>query len=149
MLTMSDGSVTLQIWDTTGQEQYRALSPMYYRAAQVAIVCYDITNLQSLLPPRKTICIIVAPTKVDLANARTVPARAARDIAMSKGAAAYLECSAKSGQGIVEGFTKAAELIAACGISTSRAYAEDKPPQIEKADCCHAALAQRSVDSHE
>jgi small GTP-binding protein len=39
MLATPTGSVTLQIWDTAGQEQYRSLSPMYYRAAQVAIFC--------------------------------------------------------------------------------------------------------------
>jgi small GTP-binding protein len=86
MLSTPNGSVTLQIWDTAGQEQYRSLSPMYYRAAQVAILCYDITSVPSFdaisdwireLDDRagKSIQIIVAATKTDLAAAWTVPVR--------------------------------------------------------------------------
>lgn len=36
-----------QIWDTAGQEKYRALAPMYFRGAAAAIVVYDITKESS------------------------------------------------------------------------------------------------------
>lgn len=39
--------VTIQIWDTAGQEKYRSLGPIYYRKAQAAIVVYDISNQNS------------------------------------------------------------------------------------------------------
>src|SRR3990167_8961529 len=32
------------IWDTSGQERYRSLCPMYYRDADVVLICYDIAN---------------------------------------------------------------------------------------------------------
>nr|DAD36826.1 TPA_asm: hypothetical protein HUJ06_007467 [Nelumbo nucifera] len=40
-------TVKFEIWDTTGQERYAALAPLYYRRAVVAVVVYDITNPQS------------------------------------------------------------------------------------------------------
>lgn len=37
-------TLELDIWDTGGQERYRALLPLYYREATVAIICYDVTS---------------------------------------------------------------------------------------------------------
>ena len=34
--------VKLHIWDTSGQERFRAMTNLYYRDAQVAILTYDI-----------------------------------------------------------------------------------------------------------
>ena len=34
----------LDIWDTAGQERYRSLLPMYYRNADVVIICFDLTE---------------------------------------------------------------------------------------------------------
>ena len=36
--------VTLNIWDTTGQEKYRALCPLYFREADAALLVFDLTN---------------------------------------------------------------------------------------------------------
>ncbi|KAJ0083259.1 hypothetical protein Patl1_29975 [Pistacia atlantica] len=36
--------IKFEIWDTTDQERYHSLAPMYYKGASVAIVVYDITN---------------------------------------------------------------------------------------------------------
>ena len=38
---------TLNIWDTAGQEKYQALTPIYYRDSQGAILVYDVTQPQS------------------------------------------------------------------------------------------------------
>ena len=39
--------VKLQIWDTCGQERFKALTRSYYRNANAVIVVYDITSPQS------------------------------------------------------------------------------------------------------
>ncbi|EDU51069.1 GTPase SAR1 [Pyrenophora tritici-repentis] len=39
--------VRLQIWDTAGQERFRSISKLYYRGANAAVLCYDITDPQS------------------------------------------------------------------------------------------------------
>ena len=39
--------VRLQIWDTAGQERFRSISKLYYRGANAAVLCYDITDNES------------------------------------------------------------------------------------------------------
>jgi small GTP-binding protein len=43
----SNSTIRLQIWDTAGQERFRSISRLYYRGAQAAILCYDVTNKRS------------------------------------------------------------------------------------------------------
>ena len=40
-------TITYEIWDTAGQEKYRALSKVYYKNARVAILIYDITRKET------------------------------------------------------------------------------------------------------
>lgn len=40
--------MTLEIWDTAGQEIYQALAPMYYRGSQAAIIVYSIADRDTL-----------------------------------------------------------------------------------------------------
>ena len=41
---LKDQVVRLQLWDTAGQEKFRALIPAYIRNSRVAIVTYDVTG---------------------------------------------------------------------------------------------------------
>ncbi|KAK3066503.1 hypothetical protein LTR53_017115 [Teratosphaeriaceae sp. CCFEE 6253] len=43
----SGTTLRLQIWDTAGQERFRSISRLYYRGANAAILCYDVTSLRS------------------------------------------------------------------------------------------------------
>ncbi|KAH3671784.1 hypothetical protein WICMUC_004542 [Wickerhamomyces mucosus] len=47
--------VKFEIWDTAGQERYKSLAPMYYRNAQVALVVFDLTDLESFKKSQKWI----------------------------------------------------------------------------------------------
>jgi len=38
-----------QIWDTAGQEKYRAIAKIYYKDAKIAILVYDVTNKNSFV----------------------------------------------------------------------------------------------------
>jgi small GTP-binding protein len=38
----------IDIWDTAGQERYLALTPMYYRGADVVLLVFDSINLESI-----------------------------------------------------------------------------------------------------
>eukprot|EP00568_Trieres_chinensis_P013004 CAMPEP_0183300312 /NCGR_PEP_ID=MMETSP0160_2-20130417/6783_1 /TAXON_ID=2839 ORGANISM="Odontella Sinensis, Strain Grunow 1884" /NCGR_SAMPLE_ID=MMETSP0160_2 /ASSEMBLY_ACC=CAM_ASM_000250 /LENGTH=218 /DNA_ID=CAMNT_0025462701 /DNA_START=134 /DNA_END=787 /DNA_ORIENTATION=- len=76
----TSGGITckVQIWDTAGQQQFRAMAPMYYRNAAAAIVCYDVTSKRSYQVmkewleelhrnmPAGSIVIAIAATKSDL-----------------------------------------------------------------------------------
>lgn len=43
----SGATLRLQIWDTAGQERFRSISRLYYRGANAAILCYDVTSKKS------------------------------------------------------------------------------------------------------
>eukprot|EP00753_Platysulcus_tardus_P004135 PLAT12522.10.p1 GENE.PLAT12522.10~~PLAT12522.10.p1 ORF type:complete len:281 (-),score=72.11 PLAT12522.10:454-1248(-) len=47
VITVDDKPVKVQIWDTAGQEDFRAITRAYYREAAAALLCYDISNRQS------------------------------------------------------------------------------------------------------
>lgn len=34
----------MKIWDTAGQEKYRAIGKIYYQDANIAVLVYDVTN---------------------------------------------------------------------------------------------------------
>ena len=40
-------SIKFEIWDTAGQEKYRALAKVFYKTAAVCILVYDITRKAS------------------------------------------------------------------------------------------------------
>ena len=77
-VTMKDGStVKAQLWDTAGQEKYRAITVAHYRKALGCLIVYDVTNrksftnvkfwLQSLMDSaEKDISIMLVGNKVDL-----------------------------------------------------------------------------------
>ena len=39
--------IKLHLWDTGGQEQFRAMTNLYFRDADAAIICYDIGEASS------------------------------------------------------------------------------------------------------
>jgi len=42
-----NGLINLDIWDTAGQERYDAIVPLYYKNADVVVICFDLTNKDS------------------------------------------------------------------------------------------------------
>ncbi|KAJ6248852.1 ras-related protein rab-24 [Anaeramoeba flamelloides] len=77
-ITYKDQTLTLGIWDTAGQERFESISRMYYRQANVAIICYDVCDRKSFsklqywvdeVRENERDCLIcLAGTKVDLAK---------------------------------------------------------------------------------
>ena len=47
LVEIGDDKITLDIWDTAGQEKYRSLMSLYFRQALAAVVAYDISNADS------------------------------------------------------------------------------------------------------
>jgi small GTP-binding protein len=110
-------TIKLKVWDTAGQERYRALTPMYYRDAQIAILVFaldvadTLTKLQPWIDKLRSDTVtmpvlIIVGNKTDLE--RQVPYPAAEQFALEAGAT-YCECSAKEDIGIKELFVVAAE----------------------------------------
>uniref|UniRef100_K7GDN0 RAB6B, member RAS onco family n=1 Tax=Pelodiscus sinensis TaxID=13735 RepID=K7GDN0_PELSI len=76
---LEDRTPRLQLWDTAGQERFRSLIPSYIRDSTVAVVVYDITNLNSFQQTAKWIgdvrtergsdvIIMLVGNKTDLAD---------------------------------------------------------------------------------
>eukprot|EP01065_Artemidia_motanka_P015808 TRINITY_DN1952_c1_g1_i1.p2 TRINITY_DN1952_c1_g1~~TRINITY_DN1952_c1_g1_i1.p2 ORF type:complete len:204 (+),score=83.13 TRINITY_DN1952_c1_g1_i1:65-676(+) len=110
----------LQIWDTAGQEAYRAVTQNYYRGALGCLLVYDITRVSTfekldqwledvrvLVGP--DVNVILAGNKCDLEQDREVTAVAASQYAQEKGLL-FFETSAKSAQFVEEAFVKLAVL---------------------------------------
>jgi small GTP-binding protein len=121
VVTTAGGPVRLQLWDTAGQEKFRSLAPMYYRAAAVAVLVFDVTSKASLdgledwaaeiadKAPHN-IRLVVVGNKTDLRDERVVPRAAGEELSKRFQAVFYCETSAESGDGINEVFTKIAEM---------------------------------------
>ena len=43
-LMVEDRLVTLQFWDTSGQERFESLGIQFYRGADICVLVYDVTN---------------------------------------------------------------------------------------------------------
>jgi small GTP-binding protein len=40
-------AIRIQLWDTAGQEMYRSITRMYFRNAQIVLLCFDISSRDS------------------------------------------------------------------------------------------------------
>jgi small GTP-binding protein len=119
--------VKLQIWDFAGEERFRFLFPSYIRGSSGAIFMYDITNYSSLAHVEEwftivekaveekqvddNIPIIFVGGKIDLMHMKEISTKKAIEIADSKGADGFLECSSKTGENVIKVFNLLARLI--------------------------------------
>ena len=104
-------TITLDIWDTAGQEKYKALTKFFYKDAAIAILVYDITQKNSFESIKsywyeqvkengeKTFVLGIVGNKSDLYEQEEVPENDAREFAQSIGAIFALT-SAKMNTGV-------------------------------------------------
>mmetsp|Transcript_3886 Transcript_3886/g.3676 ORF Transcript_3886/g.3676 Transcript_3886/m.3676 type:complete len:199 (-) Transcript_3886:21-617(-) len=116
-----NSSLKLDIWDTGGQERFRALLQLYYRDANAALITYDVTNERSLesceywvneLRNTEENCILcLVGNKLDIpAPERKVDSKKAEAFAIKHGMV-WFETSAKTGENINKLFEKVAQEI--------------------------------------
>ena len=111
-IQFADGrTITLDIWDTAGQEKYRAIAKIYYKEARAVILVYDITDESSFkemkefwyeqvkLYGKKDVIFAVAANKNDLDEERKISDEEGRKFANEIGAI-FASTSAKSASGI-------------------------------------------------
>ena len=105
-VTINDKLAKVQIWDTAGQEKYRAMTNSYYQNTDGALVVYDITDRQSYdeleswinefrVYVGSKVPIMVLGNKSDLEEQRAVPLDEANRYAQEKNLF-LLEVSAKT-----------------------------------------------------
>jgi len=105
IVELEDGKkFRLQIWDTSGQEKFRAITKNYFRGCDVALFVFDVTNQSSFdnisiwLDLYKEINgensqSVLIGNKIDLGN-REVDGKKAKDFAIKNGLQ-YFEISVK------------------------------------------------------
>ena len=103
--------LTLDIWDTAGQEKYKSLTKFFYKDAAMVILVYDITRKESFDNLKnfwyseiqqygdKDIILGIAGNKSDLYDNEAVPEKEAREFAKSIGAIFALT-SAQNNSGV-------------------------------------------------
>merc|ERR1712134_215400 len=118
---LEDRTVRLQLWDTAGQERFRSLIPSYIRDSTVAVVVYDVTNINSFQQTNKWIddvrtergtdvIIVLVGNKTDLADKRQVSIdegeRKAKELNVM-----FIETSAKTGYNVKQLFRRVAAAL--------------------------------------
>ena len=109
-IALDHQDVTLNVWDTAGQEVYHSIVPIYLRNADAALLVYDISDTKSfdrldawksMLEEQQctNIPLFVVGNKIDLEELQKVEDRAAEEYAKAIGAT-FHRVSALNGTGI-------------------------------------------------
>ena len=107
-------NIKAQIWDTAGEEKYKAITGAYYKGSKGAFVVYDKTRKETFESVDRwindlkstgdsKITIILIGNKCDLEDKREISKENGEEKARSFGCA-FLETSALSGDNIEKGF---------------------------------------------
>lgn len=104
------GDVKLHLWDTAGEEMYRAMTRTFYRGAQACVLCYDITDratfeaLSEWLGEFRTECpdaiVALCGNKADLAAERKVSTEEAEAYMSENHLTMHVEASAKTNSNV-------------------------------------------------
>ena len=148
--------ITVQIWDTAGQEKYASLTSSYYKSAKGALVVYDITDKESFNKVEKlvddlknggdkNIYIILLGNKIDLEDRRVITKEEGENLAQKLNLG-FGEVSAKTGDGIEEAFQKLINEVYRISKNEFKSYSdvqvsvnqkiEPKKTIVQKKKCC-------------
>ena len=119
---IEDKTITMNLWDTAGQEKFKSLIPSYIKDSQAVVVVYDITNSDSFEAVDKWIedaralrdvdqaLVVMAGNKADMNEQRQVGTDQAQAFANEK-EIPFFEISALSGENIQMMFNEIAKKL--------------------------------------
>ena len=113
--------IKLQMWDTAGQDRYRAITKNYYKGSHGILLLYDITNIQTFESVKQwvtqireeatqNVIVYLVGNKSDMEEEREVQKEKGEQLAEELGFP-FTESSAKNGINVNETFEDLAERI--------------------------------------
>jgi Ras-related protein Rab-2A len=145
----------LSLWDTAGQETYKSVTRSYFRGASGALLVFDITRRDTFIHAtdwlhdlrqiaEDGIVIVLVGNKSDLSasdeDRRAVSTSEAETWCHQNGIMAYVETSAKSGEGVEKAFLEVANRIYE-NIEKGRYDLNDRRSGVKSASTGNAARA--------
>ena len=115
-------NIKLQIWDTAGQDRFRAITKNYYKSANGVLLIYDISNLQTYENVKNwisqireeanpNVIIYLVGNKIDLPKEKRVVNIEDGEKIAEEFEIKFKEASAKSGTNVNEIFEELVEKI--------------------------------------
>lgn len=115
-IVYKDKKIKAQIWDTSGQERYKAITSSYFKGAKGAIIVYDITKRETLKNAEEwhhllkqsnseTMIVMLVGNKEDKELERAVTVEEGQCVAKKLGIS-FIETSAKEKTNVIEAFTQ-------------------------------------------
>ena len=146
MKLKSGKDIKLQIWDTAGQDRFRAITKNYYKGPYGIILIYDVTNLQTFENVKNwvsqireeaanNVVIYIAANKIDMEAERKVSRQEGESLAQELGFP-FMETSAKSGININETFEDLVERIDKVYGNIPQKPNKNKLYKAKKRTCC-------------
>ena len=120
-LMVEGATIKAQVWDTAGQDKFRALAKSFYKNASGCLLVYDITNYDSFRSLDKwfeevsgnaeeDLVVLVIGNKCDLEQKRQVTTEEGEAFAKEHGLV-FLETSAKTAHNVDDAFVQTAQAI--------------------------------------
>ena len=121
-LNVDNNPIKMQIWDTSGEEKFKAIARNFYRGAHGVLLVYDICDKNSFLDVRDwieqiventdndNIVMILCGNKSDKKKERKITKEEGENLAKNYGIP-FFECSAKNNTNINEMFNTMAQNI--------------------------------------
>jgi small GTP-binding protein len=144
-LEINKRRITLELWDTAGQEVYRSLVGFYTREAKGAFLVFDVTQettfeglpewIKFVNEQAPGVKIIIFANKIDLEEQRVVTAERIQQVAASH-KVEVIEGSAKVGQNTTDAFEKMGELMMATESNVASAVIIRPEPKKTSKRCC-------------
>ena len=121
MVSKSGKNIKLQIWDTAGQDRFRAITKNYYKGANGIILIYDVTSQKTFDNVKNwvtqireeaspNVVVYLCGNKIDKEEFRVIKKEDGVKLAEEFGFPFY-ETSAKAGINIIETFEELVEKI--------------------------------------